>query len=245
VVGVPRTTVERLPALPTVAGDAEEVAKRLQLHGFDVWLQAQGLSIGSFGDAVVRLRDVTAPGDLGLIYFSGHGFRLSDDDGDDWETGWDQCLVLDDGLLRDDWWRTSFWIGTQPDTKWVTCVDSCFSASIMRGLGVDLPPLPIRPVAPRQGSWRLDLAAAPADESALQLTETSDGFGRAMAWMTAQLLRTLAAGSGTTYRALWQAVEGAARGHYLANVHVPLPQLRYSATDSMLLDSPAFAALDW
>lgn len=245
VVAVPVTNVRALPALPSVTGDAEEVGDRLTSGGFDVAAHPHGLTVDDFASKLLELRTATKPGDLGLIYFSGHGYRLPDQDGDEWDDSWDECLVLSDGLLRDDWFRESFWPRTEPDTKWVTCTDSCFSATAMRWLGPGPPPIPIKPVEPKRGSWRIDLAAAPDGEKALQLTDKSQGFGRAMAWMTARLLEHLHEAPDATYRSAWAAIERQAREYRMGGVQVPLPQLRHSATDDALLDSPAFSALDW
>lgn len=245
VVAVPKTRVRALPDLPSVTGDAEEVTGRLRTRGFDVVACPHGLTVNEFASKLLELRAATKPGDLGLLYFSGHGYRLPDHDGDEWDDSWDECLVLSDGLLRDDWFRESFWPRTAAHTKWVTCADSCFSATAMRWLGPDPPSIPIKAVEPRQGSWRIDLAAAPDGEKALQLTDKSHGFGRAMAWMTARLLEHLHDAPDATYRSTWAAIERQAREYRLGGVQVPIPQLRHSATDDALLDSTALAALDW
>lgn len=245
VVGVPATSVNYLPSLKTVTGDATEVARLLGGRGVDVWLHAGGITVESFSRSLLDLREVTAPGDMALLYFSGHGFRVPDNDGDEWDDAWDECLVLSDNLLRDDWFRDSFWPRTRPNTKWVTCIDSCFSASAVRGIGVEPPPIQILPVKPKSGSWRIDLAAAPDDEIALQLTGKAEGFGKAMGWMTVRVLEHLAASPEATYRTMWSAVQERARTYRQSGSYVPLPQLRYSATDDSLLDSRALSTLDW
>lgn len=246
VVGVPHTTVERLPPIPTVSGDARGVAKLLRGRGVHVDEFSDGLTVEEFSAALVRLRDATAPGDLAVVYFSGHGYQLPDNDGDEWDDTWDECLVLSNDVIRNDWFRKHFWPDTQSDTRWITCVDACFSASIVRWLDKPKPPtVPQRTVAPARGSWRIDLAAAPDGEQALQLTKESGGFGEAMAWMTAEILACLKAAPDASYRELWSVVQQRAKGLYVGGWVVPMPQLTAATTDDRLVDSRAFSALDW
>ena len=55
VVGVPETTVRRLPPLPTVTGDATDAAVRLECRGFSVKSFAHGLTVAGFAEEAVAL----------------------------------------------------------------------------------------------------------------------------------------------------------------------------------------------
>lgn len=249
VVAVPRprfASLGRLPDLPGVTGDARAIADRLHRSAFDeVTVHDHGLGVAAMKAALHGLRLATAAGDLAFVYFSGHGFRRRDAAvGADEDDGWDECLVLDDDVLVDDWFRTALWPFVAPDTRWVTVADACFSASMFRGLGEDRGAADVTRL-PARGSWRLDLGACQDDRRAFAFDEADAGYGLARSYATRALLDRLAAAPGATYRQLWTAVDEAARAYWRRNADVGTPTLYYSATDDRLLDSPAFAPLTW
>ncbi len=136
VVAVPTTKVSGLPPLPGTTQDAIGMADLLKGRGFsDVRLQEHGLTVDEFVNELLRLRADTQAGDLALVHFSGHGYRVADLDGDETDDHLDESLVLSgDKLLVDDWFRKTFWPGTAEGSWWVTCADTCFSGSVFRSV---------------------------------------------------------------------------------------------------------------
>lgn len=64
-------------------------------------------------------------------------------------------------------------------------------------------------------------------------------------YATASMLRVLAESPAATYRQLYAAVDERAREFLTTHRDVGTPTLYHSATHESLLDSPAFAPLDW
>jgi len=138
VVAVPDTDVPNLPALPGVRGDALEVRTLLQANGLDTIITHEGgCTVDTLTNDLLTLRRQTQPGDLALMYFSGHGYLLADANNDELDP-WDECLVLTDALLRDDWFHDVFWPEVAVDTRWVACIDACHSATIVQGWNMTL-----------------------------------------------------------------------------------------------------------
>jgi hypothetical protein len=92
-----------------------------------------------FETALMNLRKVLNPNDLAIIYFSGHGSRVRDDNGDeDKNDGWDEILITydvklkgyenEEHALRDD--RFVALVNALPTKKVLTVMDSCFSGGM-------------------------------------------------------------------------------------------------------------------
>lgn len=83
------------------------------------------------------LIDATKPGDRVLLYYSGHGSYLPDDDRDEKDDGWDETIVPYDvgprgaGMIRDD--QFARWITDLAGRRIVMIFDSCHSGTIHRG----------------------------------------------------------------------------------------------------------------
>ena len=90
-----------------------------------------------FTAAMVWLRAQVNPNDLVLIFFSGHGSRVPDDNGDEAD-GWDEGFVMfdvqdagyasSDHLVRDD--QFTSWLDGLATDRVLTVIDSCFSAGL-------------------------------------------------------------------------------------------------------------------
>lgn len=249
VVAVPTTKVPGLPPLPGTTQDAIGMADLLNGRGFsDVRLHAGGLVVDEFVTELLRLRADTQAGDLALVHFSGHGYRVADLDGDETDDHLDESLVLSgDKLLVDDWFRETFWPGTAEGSWWVTCADTCFSGSIFRSVRYvreeeipdeDTTPLPPIPSGPA----RIWLAAVGDGEKALEIDRESRQYG----WYTQQLREVLAEEPGITYSQLWTRLQKrwkAARASWLSTV--AHPQMAMTDAALLLAGRPAFASLDF
>lgn len=127
-VGVPTTDVPDLPPLDGAPHDVRRIAGVLTDRGFDeIEMHPEGLDVAPFKKRLFDLRARTTDNDMALVYFSGHGFRLPTHDRAEAD-GHDECLVLSDDVLADNWFRAAFWT---PDIhgRWITCADTCFGAT--------------------------------------------------------------------------------------------------------------------
>ncbi|MEO1091717.1 MAG: caspase family protein [Pseudomonadota bacterium] len=129
-------------ALRSPAADATKFRSFLVEQG---WFEEDEISLLLNGDATgaairqaiaERLIAETAPGDRVLFYFSGHGTRIEDRDGDE-PDGYDEVLIatdaadgLPDGLLVDDELRELFDRLEERDVMVV--VDACHSGTATR-----------------------------------------------------------------------------------------------------------------
>jgi len=68
--------------------------------------------------------------DLALVYFSGHGGYMVDDDGDEAD-GFDEYLVFGDREVLDD--EVAEWMAPLTPGELVVIVDSCFSGGMVKG----------------------------------------------------------------------------------------------------------------
>lgn len=102
------------------------------------------------------LREGVEPNDPVLIYFSGHGSRIWDEDGDESRDGADEVLMLHDarpilrdgrrtldGVLVDD--RFAELLRAIPSRRVLVLVDACHSGTVVKGL--PFPALADRPLA--------------------------------------------------------------------------------------------------
>ncbi len=157
---VPHTREPGFPALPEVSDDVTSMQALLQRRGFhceDVNAIPDGLDVDKFIESMAQLRNATLSDDLAVVYFSGHGHHIPCQDASDDFT--DECVVLNDGLLPDNWFRDTFWPDVNPGSQWVTCVDACFSASSVIMLNPETHP-------PASGRPRPEEDRAPAGRGA-------------------------------------------------------------------------------
>ncbi len=75
-------------------------------------------------------------GDLFVLYYSGHGNRTRDKDGDE-ENGKDETMCLHDGQLIDDE-LYALWQTFQPGVRVLFITDCCHSGSMLRGSDDDV-----------------------------------------------------------------------------------------------------------
>ncbi|MFI5953793.1 caspase family protein [Cryptosporangium sp. NPDC051539] len=178
---------------------------------------------------LLRLARETEPGDIAVFYFSGHGYRVRSG-GKDERDGWDEALVCEDLLLLDDWFRDTFWPNSHAGTRWVTCVDACFSQTVTYGVTGTPDPKRVRfPAQVFSDRWRIGLAACGESERALELPPEGRYVARGL--MTDVMLQALEETPDASYTELWQAV-----GTYTVSVGGlgvgPPPDLYYSAPGS-------------
>jgi hypothetical protein len=134
---------------PTYGGqaDAEEMAKFIQKRfGFpakNIKILTENAATAqnirqSFRDWIIAK---TNPGDRVFFFYSGHGFRLPDNDDDETVDHQDEALApfdvqtapVLDNYIRDD--EINEWIGAIPDRQVVFLFDSCHSGTISRTVG--------------------------------------------------------------------------------------------------------------
>lgn len=236
VVGVPHTSYAGLPDLPGALIDVERIEHLLETRGFEIRsLSDPPPTRTVVQEGLLRLIADTLEGDLSVIYFSGHGYRLLDGSGDE-NDSWDEALVCADGPIVDDWFRDSLWSGVVPGSRFVAIVDACHSDSAVLGLRVSddevlIPPLQPSPV---EGVWRVVLAACRDKESTLDLGAGDKGGGVA----TAEMLDIVENHPGISYRDLWGRVATNVRNLY-PNRGIGVPHLTASGPDDSLLSGAA------
>jgi Caspase domain len=231
-VGVRSTTWDaRLPDLPGVVADITALATLLRTRNFDVTVASGAdLTIDGVSKGLLKLLDDSGEGDLGVMYLSGHGYRLADQDGDETDR-WDEAFVCSDGPIRDDWFRLQLWPRMQPGSRIVAVIDACHSASALT-MFQEPPaaPAPVPIVTWRPGPYRLVLSACKDEEVAF---ERPGGIGGVV---TGQMLEVLANQPRLSYRDLWGEVAQVRRWYE----GIGEPQIDYLAPDDKLLESPAF-----
>lgn len=94
-----------------------------------------------FAAGMEWLRASARPGDLVLIFFSGHGSTLEDDDGDEAD-GLDEVFVMYDvqqadypsarDVVRDD--EFAFWVDQLPTDRVIVVIDACHSGGLHKTL---------------------------------------------------------------------------------------------------------------
>lgn len=94
-----------------------------------------------FAAGMEWLRASAKPGDLVLIFFSGHGSTIEDDDGDEAD-GLDEVFVMYDAhgvaypsaqhVVRDD--EFAAWIGLLPTDRAIAFIDACHSGGLRKAL---------------------------------------------------------------------------------------------------------------
>ncbi|KDA05239.1 hypothetical protein DC31_02905 [Microbacterium sp. CH12i] len=246
VVGVPKTEVTGLPELEGASRDAVAIGALLRDRGYVADRTfPNGLTCDAFTTQLLELRAETMAEDQAVVYISGHGYRIPDSSGDEAGDGYDECLVLSDGLLPDDWFHDSFWPGVTEGSEWITCADTCFSATVLLAIEpFDADALIVPDPKPlhrsrRPGIARLSLAAAGEGETALEL-----GDGPFISsWYTSQILEVLQTAPETTYRGLWTQLQQRWSAANQSGV-LMLGDPWMSATDAAhaLTNSPAFLA---
>lgn len=244
VVGVPWTDFDsKLPSLPGAQGDAEGMKRLLVSRGFaatDVETPSgANLKARRVQQQLLDLAAVVEAGELGIFYFSGHGYRLPDGSGDE-RDDWDECIVCSDDVIIDDWFRDVFWPATKPDSRWVACVDACHSDSAASGA---LPQSPLRLEVPSgrttsASSWRLILAACGESEEALYQGQAGPDPARSA--VTKAILRSLKGESRRSYEQLWGDVVERIEKLRQLTWWIGDPRMWYSGSDERLKHARAF-----
>lgn len=229
------------PPLAGVATDVRSMRSLLAGAGFEVTVArgAENLTSTGVKASLLRLVDETGPGDLAIIYLTGHGYRYPDTSGDEVD-GWDEAFVCADGPIPDDWFRAKLWPHTKPGARIVAVVDACHSASAVLGLrpgDIPEPTLATNP-APVPGSYRLVLAACRDYETTVALGPSDGGGGV----VTTVMREVLASNSLVSYRDLWREVAERVRDRY-HNRRIGQPRIDSLGPDDGLLDSIAFHAI--
>jgi len=143
-VGVGAFQDPRIRPLPVSGHDAQAMAEALQAHGaMDevILLVNEQATLAAIREAIAALVERTGPGDIVFVYWSGHGGRCADDDGDE-SDGYDEYLVAHDGRLDDlDTIRHTMliddtfgrWVQQLDGRRVVLILDTCHSAGQMAG----------------------------------------------------------------------------------------------------------------
>ena len=142
-----------------------------------------------FADGMAWLKTAAKPSDFVIIYYSGHGAQIPDDDGDEAD-GLDEAFVPYDLqfrkdinlLVRDD--EFASWVGALQTNAVLTVIDACHSGGLSRGFGdvlsgakpkffiADFGPQPApatrNAAIPKRMPKGTTLAAAREDQSALE-----------------------------------------------------------------------------
>ena len=142
--------------------DLRLVSDALESHGVHILarLENRKATRAAILGALAGLRDAAPPGGTAVFHFSGHGVRVSDDNGDE-PDGYDEALAAFDarqhqgiataasGLLRDDELSSALVSVRRklgPDGEMLVVFDSCFSGSASKsGQRARGMPLPIGP----------------------------------------------------------------------------------------------------
>lgn len=129
--GVPRTNYRpnsgKFNALPNVQNDLNRMIKLTK--GFSTKKKV-GATAKQGVDLICEVAKATEPGDLCLIYFSGHGYTIPDPKGGDGD-GNDECLVFANDVLKDDWAATYLWPNTVRGARYLVILDACHSLSAL------------------------------------------------------------------------------------------------------------------
>lgn len=235
VVGIPTTSYAGLPDLPGALTDVGRVERTLHTHKFEVRaLHTPSPTCSAVKDGLTRLAAETLSGDLGVIYFSGHGYRIPDDNGDE-NDDWDEALVCADDAIVDDWFRDTLWSGVHPGSRFIVIVDACHGQTAAFGLAVeeDVPVPPLQP-APESGVWRLVLAACRDEKTTVDLGPGDEGGGVA----TKEMIKILNDQPDISHKDLWQRVATNVRNRYFER-GVGTPHLLSSGPDDSLVTAAA------
>lgn len=239
----------RFPELPGVKYDVEAVSSLLKQRNFDTSTCGTGddTSARAVAGRLLRFVELTGPGDLGIIYLAGHGYRVPDRSrrdrskghgNADEPDGWDEAFVCSDQLIRDDWWRESLWTQVRPAARIVTVVDACHSGFNL-GLRAGPPPPPVQVPPPVvKDYYRLTLCACRDEETALDYARNDEGGGV----VTMEMLDLLRSEPSLSYDKLWTRVATGVRDRYTSK-EAGTPQLLYHGPDGSLLHSTAFTIL--
>jgi hypothetical protein len=146
IVGINKYAFLKDADLNAARGDALKFRDFVRSHmGFDdsqitMLLDGDASRENVIKSLVADLKFRTKPGDRFVFYFSGHGAQTKDRDGDE-NDGKDEYIVLADrgskdspGVLLDDEMRYLFELFA--DRRILVVVDSCYSGTISRDLGV-------------------------------------------------------------------------------------------------------------
>ena len=235
-VGVPKTTWldGQLAELPGVEVDVQRMADFLSREGFDATVVCDPVqpTADRVRSELAKIVDATEAGDLSVIYLSGHGYRIPDEDGVEIDT-WDEVFVCADGPIVDDWFRDRLWNTSQPASSMVVVVDACHSATSVLEAFPDLrrDHSPIVRAVRSTANYRLVLSACADEEVSLQQSPTVGSV------VTNEMLGLLAEQRGRSYRELWTTLADLVPARFSA---AGRPQLDTFGPDDRLVDSVAF-----
>ena len=103
----------------------------------------ENVSRRQFRDGMIWLREHATPGDLVLVFFSGHGSNIKDDN-DDEADGLDEVFIpidvertatpSDDDIVRDDTYAQ--WVNAIPTQRIISVLDTCHSGGLQKSLDI-------------------------------------------------------------------------------------------------------------
>jgi hypothetical protein len=156
-IGINQYQSTRIHGLKASAKDALEMADVMKRRGKlddSIVLTNEQATLTNIEEAIRRrIPAETHPGDTVIIYWSGHGGRVADDNGDE-KDGYDEYLVPYDGDLRDvDSTRRTMlvddtfgrWMQELDGRKILLLLDTCYSAgqaTQAKGMSQEVEPLP-------------------------------------------------------------------------------------------------------
>jgi uncharacterized caspase-like protein len=111
--------------------DAEAIAE--MAAGFEKhFLRTAEATIDAVKDGIREAAEALQPGDIFMMFYSGHGNRIKDRSGDEFEDNHDETMCLYDGELLDDE-LYAMWPLFAEGVRVLVMSDSCHSGSITRG----------------------------------------------------------------------------------------------------------------
>jgi hypothetical protein len=223
---------ELFPELPGVAEDIQDVSALLRSRGFDVTTKErkEETTAVALAESIARFVDGTQPGDLGVLYLAGHGYRVRDSSGDEIDS-WDEAFMCSDAPLLDDWFRKELWPRARPRARFAVLVDACHSDTMVLGLRPDSAPPPI--VLAEGQFYRFVLAACRDEEITRELAGCDRGGGV----VTTQMLDLLKDKSQISYAELGRELAQLVADRY----NVGTPHVSYRGPDDSFLNGEAFA----
>ena len=215
--------------------DVEAVTTLLKQRGFDTSSSTSpaDTSARSVAGRLLRFVELTGPGDLGIIYLAGHGYRVRDTSKDETDY-WDEAFVCSDKPILDDWWRESLWTLMRPAARIVAVIDACHA-----GFNLGLRPGPLRPpvqVPPPivEDYYLLTLAACRDEETALEYARNDEGGGV----VTTEMMGLVRSEPSLSYEDLWNKVATVVDRY--TDEEAGTPQVYNHGPDGSLLQSTAF-----
>lgn len=111
--------------------DALSIASITEKQGFEnTVLLTKDATRKAIKDTISRAANELDPGDIFIIYYSGHGNTYADPDGEVWDNGTDETLCVYDRQLLDDE-LSVLWTQFHEEVRVLFLLDSCHSGGML------------------------------------------------------------------------------------------------------------------